>query len=197
MLSLPNALGITQPPRVWKEQEGPGKAHIYSQGWMPPLPTQACGCPWSVDKVSMETTAFPCSWSLSLDWAPTTSLLGFLSYRWKILRLPMVQQAGLLFPSYLCALVASLLWTVCGAHFCARILPLASRGTWQPLFLLSQSWLFSWGARHRKVLFRLSVCLQMLLKAAGGRASSGTQPPHGHWTSYWAAVLPARQNLLP
>lgn len=121
--ALPIALGITHPPRVWKEQEGPGKAHLYSQGRMPPLPAQACGCPWSVDKASMETTAFPGSWSLSLDWAPTTSLLEFLAHRSKILRLPMVQQAGLLLLSYLCALLASPLWTVYGAHFCARIPP--------------------------------------------------------------------------
>lgn len=38
-------------------------------------------------------------------------------------------------------------------------------------------------------LFRLSVCLQILLNADGGRASGGTQSLHGYQASYWAAIL--------
>lgn len=123
----------THPPRVWKEQESPGKAHLFSQSWMP---TSFCSGLW-VDKASIKSTAFHSSWSLSLVWDPTISLLGFPACRWQILRLPMMQQAGLLLTSNLCALLTSPLWTKCvNCLWCTLLCQdpphLASRGTWQP-----------------------------------------------------------------
>lgn len=40
--ALPNALGITHPPRVWKEQEVQERTISSPRAGCPPLPAQAC-----------------------------------------------------------------------------------------------------------------------------------------------------------
>lgn len=100
MTALPNALGTTHRGSGKNKNVQEDVAPLLEQ---PTSPALFCVGPWSVDEARVETTGFHGSWSVSLDWTRLpTSLLGFPTCRWQILRLPMVQLVGLPLPSNLC-----------------------------------------------------------------------------------------------
>lgn len=103
-----------------------------SQEGPSPLPEPTSSCPGAGIKPARRHLVFHGSWSLSLAWDPTTSQPSWVpSCRWRILRLPMVQQAGLLLPSNPCAIGFSSVGPVLTPG-CRDPPHLASRGMWQP-----------------------------------------------------------------